>query len=1495
MSKTVYLQYQIFLTDEDQVATLQAANPTGIIMAPTVAATTYSAPLLLGAGEPFKAPCTASAWFLNHDENFPLDQRTFERCKGGWFGICGLFGDRTTYFWRGTFVFSAAVDPLGVESPIKDEPPVAFAQRRWIDGFELPLDGEGGGHTLSSYEVARAASRHIQGYGLLLDSATTTHTHTPVESGGAAINEQWERFYFRFRRFPTALSRLWRVETVTGTGNYVEIGVLPTGQLVVSNNYSTTNEILATTVALPIHTWKRIDLIYRFAHMDAAIPGFLQIFINGVLTVNVVSAGPGAGTDRGLGTTSNISKSTIGTPAATTGLVWNIDDWVGAALPTPATRVRTGTTVNTGQSITGISSLAQVVVGMYVSGAGIVSGTKVQSLDSPSKITITIAATASATVSLTFTSVTIFPGYDWNNGSRVGLIGASPGEVALMGVTSVGTGIVTGLSATSGLAAGMTAVGTGIPAATTIASVDSSTQITLSASATAAGDVLITFAFASGFASDHSVNWVGDWRLARQRPVDTQSLTSLDSSTASAKLSIRTDAAREIDGQVNSIGIVALTVGLFSKRVGAATAQLGYKFPGGPDVYVTITPDTFYSWKTTMVRPSATVNPISPVAGLELKHQKDTAATAANVRALMAVAEMVGIFGQEDVPPVDAGHTQPQTIPAFSSLHNAPYPHSPWARRGAAPISPVSMHGRLYTGNSTFQDLAFRNPLCFLWIRRITTAGEPPMLWISSANGPHTNLNKGYHPLSPVEVLIDPQFVGGVAEDDQETQTLVRIVGANASGNLNLAVYQVIAIADPGMRFFLASALYNHDGANDLVTTLDNEAFVPDAVLAILEEANSAASNGVYFKGLGHSATAISPLNATEVASGLAMGTGTVTYKSGIAVGSTNQIPFLAMRRSDKSNDPGAVRVTQFASYTGDGSASRTISLAPISGRRPLFGLVVPHNAASVQRDPSHTGTTSTTLPATANPSTGITGGGLDSISVGSALNANGILYDVWVIPGSEAACNNGWGCNGDFDPVPPDTPFDPGPWDPEPPDPNAPIVPPPGPPPDGSEGPDFGTDCIGPSTKIINQALVRIGVSKQIGNVTTELSPEADVARLQYADAVTSVLRDFPWPFATKYTAPVLVAGTAMAPLNPDWTFSYRRPADCVFERRLVAARNGAVDPTPPPFQLSSDTTGGLILTNEATPQLEYTYRPGCSAGLGDPLFKEALTWKVAGAMAPALSRMAGIVEHCEAQYQQAIARATLNIKPGNPGAPPAAPTIDTAAASQAANVRVVNWALIRIGAQTITNLTTDQSREAQAVRLIFEDELQSVLRDFPWGFATKYATPTVVGGTAATAVNGDWQYSYRLPTDAVFVRRPVTALKRAYDKDTPTFHVSRDATGQLLFTNQTPAVIEYTARLDGVVALADAVFRDAFAWRLAASLAPSLAQIDPSKPEQQGRGPNFDGKDPARITRQMRENTAQWAWRMYQFTLSTAKKDDANEQQQDRTNPDADWIVGR
>lgn len=772
---------------------------------------------------------------------------------------------------------------------------------------------------------------------------------------------------------------------------------------------------------------------------------------------------------------------------------------------------------------------------------------------------------------------------------------------------------------------------------------------------------------ARGLASDSDVNWVGDWRLSRQRPFGGNSTTSITSSTSAARFSITTDGLDEVDGDPLAKGIAALVVGVMGTR-GAASGQLGYRFKPAAAVMAAIAQTVANDFNATaammMYRPAALVTPqklidaTTGLCGLELVHDKGVGADAATIKGLFAVAEVIGTFGPEDIVPTStAGVGNVIAPPTAIGLQNAPYPRTPWARKGVAPpTAPYLVYHGTYVGNGTFQDLTFNAPIHFLWIRASTgLAGG--MQWWASMNAAHNGGGQSYEPDAPVEVLIDPAFVPGVGADTQQMQTLVRLTGAGADKNAVGVTYTYCAVSDPGLRFLNAGALpvYGEAGVADYVHALDLSTFNPDAVFLCLEQDGTTSTQRIHFKGTGSAATFCTPLTGAEIA-GLSKAAGTITAKSALmsVLSTAAQISYLALRKDDGSADIGLPAVMWLATYIGDGSASRTVNFAPTSGVRPGWAMVVAHNGSTFYRDITHAGTTSTQFPSTANAATGITAGGIDSISVGSALNANGIVYDVLVFPAGAAAGNNGWGTGGVYVPVDPTPP--PGgvgtPWDVAPPDPEhivgtpTPVVVEP-----GGDVTDFGDQCVTASTKIVNQALSHIGISKYVGDIKTEQSEEAAAARLHYSDDLSATLRDFDWPFATRYAHLVRVAGSVASPVNGDWTYAYRAPDNMVKARRIVnpSGVGRRYDANPPKFRIGTDPTGELIYTNQTSvadgatvePELEYTIRPTCAASSGDALFRQTLAYRHAASLALILARDKDKAAFCLQVYQSLLSKA--------------------------------------------------------------------------------------------------------------------------------------------------------------------------------------------------------------------------------------------------------------
>lgn len=1450
-----YLIFVIHLSDLALVTTLQggtiaadpehgiAGNGVGAILAsPDAAAAKYAAPLLVGH-EPFVAPCITSSWFGGKDQ-FPVNLASFERKSGGWFGISWLFGDKTIYHWRGIFAYAPPADVPG-GPPIL--PPIT--PRSFIDGFEFAA-GEGG--TGSPQVVSREGSRHTEGFGLALrGQSTATRLHLYTENGAAPTKFAWDRFYVRLRTLPAASTTFWRIRETTQANVGAALDILPSGQIAVSYvNGASAYALLGTLPALLPDVWTRIDVL---AELKWNIPAgtnqnglSLSICLNGVAALSATQANTGStgpNTDRW-------ASAEMGTPNANT-LGLDIDDWHGcSAFPGD----HSSEWVN-GSGIFEIAPTALDGATTPAAWTGDVRALAQNPTDDGNALVTSSTASAALVV----------------NTNALDVCAAIPdtlGAVAIAVVlkaTTVQTGATLGLSTADAafnapLTGAVTQIAAGMHFLWTIVSTRGAKPtlpVNLVFNHGPAG--LTTIKSLMACAEVMGAFGPEDTKLLSPAPKVMPTHFGIHNSPYPS-----TPWARQTTTPIQP---VMLRAGTYT---GNGTGQ-DLKFP------VPI----HFLWVRPLTAPSGGTRWFSSMIGPKVAMQRKSVVDHM-VQALIDTAFVGGDETYDGFPaPLPA---PPATIAEAVALSNRlayGYAHNDAGYAGWATYlaDPVYFFGRMLGNGAGGGDI----PPYGLY-------ATVPSRWNTA-----------------------------------QQQTLLRITGDDPQSNQAGIVYSYFAFGDPGMRFLLNGCLKNSNAA--ATTVLVHPGFTPLSGFFWQEQPGSATS-GAFYKGTGHAPSSLSPLDAAELTNSLSFATASIVTQAGFAAAVTD-IAFALFRMDDLSGNAG--KSVQIGKWTGDGSASRSVALTPASGKRPLWAMVVPHNGTALYRDPQNTTNLSQQVSADAPTATGITGGDIDLITVGATLNANGVVYEYLVFPGSDEAGNGGFSVPGEFFPVPPDAPPGaPGGLDDPQEAPDAPVsdpiegggggegpladpVAPTGPMPSLTD--DLAAACEPATRRLINVALGRIGITKQIPDIALTQSQEAVSIRLVYNDAIQETLRDFPWPFATRYAQLAVLNGGARP--NSDWRYAYRQPSDCLFERRLVVARTDVANPEASPFQLSSDydpgdatadppidpSGGGLIFANLPNAVLEYTARPKCPHTRSEPLFRDAAAWKLAGALAPGLSRLTDAAVLCAKAYQTAIDQAYLVLRPGNAGDVPATPTIDVSALAQAANLQVANLALVQIGAKTIRNLTTDQSREAQLVRIVFEQELRATLRDYPWPFATVYATPALVGGTSTVPVNGDWQYSYRLPADLVFARRLVTPRRRAYEPNPSTFTLAKDVTGSLLYTDvesttQTPLALEYTTRPEGCVVVSDALFRDALAWRLSWKLAPSLALLVPDRPEAVGRGPDETAnqtKERTATGTSLRTRAADKARECYYFALATAKLGAAREAQIDVDPVDATWITER
>jgi hypothetical protein len=515
---------------------------------------------------------------------------------------------------------------------------------------------------------------------------------------------------------------------------------------------------------------------------------------------------------------------------------------------------------------------------------------------------------------------------------------------------------------------------------------------------------------------DSNVNWTGDFRGPIGNPVlSTNAIVSTN--VQQSLLRFTTDwhdqQLAEVPAAVTPSGAAPLfqngcaaaVLGWFCQGSGA-----GHNFrmrDGAGNIVAsqvnTVGVQAFYN---AMYRPSGMITP-NILGAVTMEWETPAVAGTNQVYGAFIQAEDLGIFGVEDLDPT---LSPPPAIPApiHTGIHNAPYPRSPWALVGGAPQSNVMVAYGVYVGNGTGADLNLPYPPCWLYIRPVTPAGANGVRWWSSQFTGHEGVQPGIHSPDMPQALQDPAF------NDAIGNSLLRRAGAGVSVNANGNTFQYVAFCDPGQRFVTNGAFATPAAVASAIQALRLAGFTPDAGFFNVEQVGTLTTTDWWYKGIGHTGANAQRMNAAETTNVVTMAMGQLTTQTPLHQSGTLSRPqtSYSLWRMQDGVSSGASQgvVVAIMSYVGDGNASRVISV-PLGGRFPCYAQVTPHNALSWVRDPSHTGANSSQLSTLNSTSTtAITAGGINSITVGITLNANGIVYDVFVIP---SCSQTGWDNNG--------------------------------------------------------------------------------------------------------------------------------------------------------------------------------------------------------------------------------------------------------------------------------------------------------------------------------------------------------------------------------------------------------------------------------------------------------------------------------------------------
>jgi len=157
----------------------------------------------------------------------------------------------------------------------------------------------------------------------------------------------------------------------------------------------------------------------------------------------------------------------------------------------------------------------------------------------------------------------------------------------------------------------------------------------------------------------------------------------------------------------------------------------------------------------------------------------------------------------------------------------------------------------------------------------------------------------------------------------------------------------------------------------------------------------------------------------------------------------------------------------------------------------------------------------------------------------------------------------------------------------------------------------------------------------------------------------------------------------------------------------------------------------------------------------------------------------------------------------------------------------RIGNLALFHLGIdKDVSNVNTERSAEASALRKVHDIALRRILEDHPWKFATNWKDL----GLVREDPNSGWAYEYRYPSDAVKLRYIWSGIRNQDREDQVPFDVASDDTGAVIWTDEQNAEIIYTKYVEDY-GMFHADFLTAFSHMWAYYVAPRLTKGDPFK----------------------------------------------------------------
>lgn len=171
---------------------------------------------------------------------------------------------------------------------------------------------------------------------------------------------------------------------------------------------------------------------------------------------------------------------------------------------------------------------------------------------------------------------------------------------------------------------------------------------------------------------------------------------------------------------------------------------------------------------------------------------------------------------------------------------------------------------------------------------------------------------------------------------------------------------------------------------------------------------------------------------------------------------------------------------------------------------------------------------------------------------------------------------------------------------------------------------------------EICNIALSRVAHTQPIVSFT-ERSKAAELCAVFFAPLRDLVLAEFPWPFAESIVTLADIGTPA-----PGWAFRYRYPSNCLKVREIIqpGQHRSLTSDLQIPYKIGYDVGGKVIHTDQPEAGVRFTFQVEDSTFF-DPLFTDALAWRLGMDLALPLSSKPELQQYCDQQYQRALTKA--------------------------------------------------------------------------------------------------------------------------------------------------------------------------------------------------------------------------------------------------------------